>query len=171
MNDRTYNFWVNWLVIASAIFTLQGISWIVIGSFDPFGYYDRMMSIALLDGIPLSQEARKVFQFSLVMLGATTAGFFVMFGFVARYGLLNRQRWAHWTLSGGLGTWFVLDSAASIAVGATFNVLLVNLPCLAVLGIPLLILYNSTTCGMSFDHRMDEPSDAPKSSVDREFES
>jgi len=141
------------------------------GSLDPFGYYDRMMSIALLEGSPLTQETRKVFQFSLVMLGATTSGFFVMFGLVARYGLLKRQRWAHWTLSGGLGTWFVLDSAGSIAAGATFNVLLVNLPCLLVLGIPLLILYKSATCGTSINHRMDEPSDARKSPVSRDLES
>ena len=138
------------------MFALQGISWIAIGSFDPFGIYDRMMSNALLDGIPLSQETKKVFHFSLIMLGATTAGFFVLFGLVAKHSLLQRQHWAYWTLSAGLGTWFVLDSVASVAVGATFNVLLVNLPCLLVLGIPLLILYKSTTRGMNFPYLADE---------------
>lgn len=161
MKDQSYNFWVHWIIAASSIFVLQGISWIAIGSFDPFGYYDRMMSIALLESSQLSPESKKVFQFSLVMLGATTAGYFVMFGFVAKHGLLKRQRWAHWTLSAGLGTWFVLDSVASIAAGASFNVWLVNVPCLLVLGIPLLIIYNSTICVRDLPHPQGDQSEIP----------
>ena len=50
--------------------------------------------------------------------------------------------WTHWLLVVSIllavqVTWFLLDSVYSISVGAWFNVLIVNIPCLMLVGIPL----------------------------------
>jgi hypothetical protein len=92
----------------------------------------------------------------------------VLFGFVARHGLRRRERWAHISLSASLGTWFVLDSVASVMIGATFNVLHVNLPCLLVLGIPLLLLRCSAEAGVTGTDRRNEESTPGDRTRDRE---
>jgi len=124
-------------LIASILMALQGVSWIVMGSFDPFGIYHEMLAGALFDADALTPDAVLGFRFAVGILGATDAGFFVLFAFIVRYPFANRETWAHVALSTAILAWFLLDSAFSFSIGASFNVLMVNLPCLVVLGIPL----------------------------------
>jgi hypothetical protein len=63
-----------------------------------------------------------------------------MFFMLARIPFQRLERWSYLCLVLGLLTWFVLDSAFSLIHSAVFNVLLVNVPCLAVLSIPLLAM-------------------------------
>lgn len=130
-------FWRRWVVAASIVFAVQSVAWILIGSFDPFGIYDGLLASALLTESDLPSDARKIYQFMLVLLGATSAGFFVLFAFVARHAVQHCEAWARKAMIAALLTWFILDSGFSLAVGAAFNVFLVNIPCLLILGIPL----------------------------------
>jgi hypothetical protein len=138
MNTQHVRFWSQWLQVASALFAVQAVSWILLGTLDPFGVYDRLMAESLLARNSLTEGERSVFAFANVLLGATTAGFFVMFFMLARIPFQRLERWSYCCLTLGLLTWFVLDSTFSLVRGATFNVLLVNIPCLVVLSIPLL---------------------------------
>lgn len=128
-----------WLVVASILFAVQALSWTLVGSFDPFGLWDGLAADAFHAGETPAAVAR-FRRFILGPFGATTAAYFVLFAAVARHPLRARERWAYWALAGSLGLWFTVDSLASVARGGLFNVLLVNVPCAVILGVPLLAL-------------------------------
>lgn len=128
--------WDTWLVVASLLFAAQALGWVMLGSFDPFGLWDGLPASALFDG-RTPAEVERFRRFLLGPFGATTAAYFVLFATVARYPFRAREPWAFAALAGSLAVWFVVDSAASLARGGLFNVLLVNVPCAAILGLPL----------------------------------
>jgi len=135
-----FEFWRRWLLVASAVFALQGALWAVLGSFDPFGYYTRLLAAALWNLPELPPDGQRAFEFMLVPLGATTAGYFVLVHMLVRRAFPRREPWAYWTVVGALLTWFFVDSAFSLAHGAAFNVWLVNVPCVIVMGLPLTLM-------------------------------
>jgi hypothetical protein len=55
--------------------------------------------------------------------------------------LPRRERWAYTAVFTAVLVWFGLDTAASLRHGAWFNVVIVNVPCLILLGIPLLEIW------------------------------
>lgn len=130
-------FWTRWLLIVSILLAVQGMSWIIMGSFDPMGIYDARVARVLLDSDSLPASAKATFRYAVALLGATDAAFFVLFAIIVRIPFSRRESWAHAALSSSILTWFLLDSVFSISVGAWFNVLIVNIPCLLLIGIPL----------------------------------
>jgi hypothetical protein len=135
-----FAFWRTYLLIASAVFGLQGVSWILFGSFDPFGLYTGLMARTFWGSAGLTAEAQKTFSFAVGPLGATTAGYFLLVHWLVRYGFARRERWAYTAVVAAVLVWFGLDTIASLLHGAWFNVAIVNVPCLILLGIPLLAL-------------------------------
>ena len=133
----SFSFWTNWLLIVSILLAIQGVSWIIIGSFDPLGIYDAKLARLLLDSDALPTDAKATFGYAVGLLGATDAAFFLLVAIIVRIPFSNRESWAHAALSISILTWFLLDSAFSISVGAWFNVFIVNIPCLLLTGIPL----------------------------------
>ncbi len=133
----SFLFWTRWLFIASLLLALQGVTWIIMGSFDPFGIYDGVLSRALLNADQMSDDTLIIYQFMIGLLGATDAAFFVLFAFIAKYPFANQERWAHVALITGFLTWFILDTGLSFHLNAVFNIFYVNVPCLLLIGIPL----------------------------------
>ena len=133
----SFRFWTNWLLTVSVLLAAQGISWIIMGTFDPLGIYDALLARVLLGSEALTSDAKATFSYGVALLGATDAAFFVLFAIIVRIPFSKREAWAHAALSASLLTWFLIDCAYSIWVGAWFNVLIVNIPCLLLVGIPL----------------------------------
>lgn len=127
---------LEWLCIALVV---QGLSWVALTSFDPFGVWDGLAAQALydLDGLP--EDALPLARVLTAILGATDAGFFVLMYALVRHGF-GRDAWAHRAVVAGVATWGLVDSAASLWLGAGFNVVLVNIPALLMIGVPLWIL-------------------------------
>lgn len=140
MRTDSFEFWRRYLLVVSALFALQGASWVLMGSFDPFGFYTGLMARSFWGTETLTLEAQKVVSFTVGPLGATVAGYFLMVHMLARFALARREAWAYWTIVGALLLWFILDSAASLFHGMLANVLIVNIPCLIIMGLPLLAL-------------------------------
>jgi hypothetical protein len=134
------NLWIRILFVLCVLFAVQALSWALIGSFDPFGIYDSYMASSLWGGRTLSADARRAFAFALILLGATTVGFFVLVALVVKHAFPRRERWAYRAVVGAILTWFTIDTTLSAMAGAWFNILIVNLPCLLLLGIPLAAL-------------------------------
>lgn len=133
-----FAFWYRYLLIISALFGLQAVTWLFFGSFDPLGVYTGLLADALF-GVPrLPQEARVTLAFATGPLGATTAGFWVLVHALVRHGFSRRDRWSYRAVVSAVLVWFTLDSVASVAHGAWFNVLLVNIPCLLLIGVGLI---------------------------------
>ncbi len=132
-------FFDHWLFVACCAFGLQGLGSVVLGSFDPLGVWDGLLADAFYGGATPESVVR-FRRFLLGPFGATLAGYFVLMGMIARIPFRRREPWAFWTIATAAWLWFLVDSAASLAHGALFNVLLVNLPCVTLLTIPLVAL-------------------------------
>lgn len=61
----------------------------IIGSFDPFGFYDYWMARWLFGADQLTDEARRTFAFVLIPFGATTAGYFALVFLVVKNAFPN----------------------------------------------------------------------------------
>ena len=130
--------WRRRLVALCVLFAILGTSWVVLGSLDPFGVYDGLLARAFFDAGSLGPLAGPVFRFMVGLLGAVTAAYFVLAACVVEYAF--PARWAYRAIWASLLTWFVLDSGLSLYVGAAFNAVFVNVPCLVALSVPLLLL-------------------------------
>ncbi|MCE9575092.1 MAG: hypothetical protein K8W52_18215 [Deltaproteobacteria bacterium] len=80
-------------------------------------------------GAPASPDAIVWQRFVAGPIGGTIAAQFLMLGWAARRA--SGEAWVRRAIVTSVLAWFAIDTALSLAVGATFNVGLVNLPCLA----------------------------------------
>lgn len=129
-------FWTNWMVVWTEAVIAFGLAlmvvrlvaqdlfwWVVYGSTDtPSGF---------------TPEALDYQRWVTALTGALTAGWMVLVWFVVRHALARGQRWAWTAVVASIGTWFVLDSAASIALGFGENAIL-NVALVASVGPALL---------------------------------
>lgn len=75
----------------------------------------------------------------LGIAGGSIAGKWIVHALLARGPLAEGRAWARDLTLRGLFAWFLVDSTASLALGATFNVWMINLAPLALVGLPLLL--------------------------------
>lgn len=73
--------------------------------------------------------------------GGSIAGKWIVHALVARGPLAEGEAWARDLTLRGLSAWFFADSIASLAVGASFNVWMINLVPVALVGIPLVLCW------------------------------
>ena len=147
--------WLRVLVALCALFVVQGVSWCVFGSFDPFGIWDTMAARTLFGQGELPPEAARFGRLLVVPLGATSAGFFALAALVLWRGVGREgtravyknhlvgsegRAWIVDAFAVGFAVWFLVDSLFCAAIGAWFNVLWVNLPALVLVAIPTALL-------------------------------
>ncbi len=138
--DERFTFLCRWLLGCCIFFTLQALGWVLSGSFDIFGVWDELMFRSLFNGETFG-EVERFRRFILGPFGASVAAYFVLAFCLVHFVFPRQEAWAYWSLVGSFYTWFVTDSAASLAHGALFNVLLVNLPCALLMSFPLALLF------------------------------
>ncbi len=107
---------------------LQGLSWVLIGSFDPMGLYDGFWARELFSTAELPPDAAAARDFLMILFGATDAAYFVLFAMVLGNGWRTRQAWTTRALMVSFLTWFGLDTVFCLLRGAAFNVVIVNVP-------------------------------------------
>lgn len=136
MEDRAFRFWQRWLLYASAFFCAFGV---VVALFPDASFlapWRAAVARTFYGGVEPEQAAAfRAFIFG--PLGGTMAGSFLLQTFVVAVPFARRERWAWWAVGGALTLWFVVDSSLSVAHGAAFNVLLVNLAPVVVFAPPL----------------------------------
>ena len=120
------------IVGLSGLFALQGLSWMVLGAFDPFGLYSSMLATHIGSPDGLGPEARDVQRFLMIPFGATDAAYFALTGAIAWSGFYLKWCWR--AVAASFALWIVADTTACVFVGAWFNVLVVNVPCLVMFG-------------------------------------
>ncbi|MDQ3843021.1 MAG: hypothetical protein M3342_03270 [Bacteroidota bacterium] len=135
MNNYTdqlkgFNFWVNYLKVISLIFTFLGITWALLGSFDPFGFYDTAFAQSLWHSDTLPPDAKKTFSFILGPFWATTAGYFILQYFIAKYAYAQRQLWSYHAIVVAFLIWLCLDTIMCLIHQGYFNILFANVPSL-----------------------------------------
>jgi hypothetical protein len=136
MESRWFRFWYGWLLLASVLFAGLGLLLAALPDSLLLASWDRALAAAFYGGaVPPEAALMKSFLFG--PLGGTIAGFYVMQVFVVTCAFRRGQRWARSAIAAGTAAWFVVDSLASLAHGAWFNLYLVNLPAAAVIAVPL----------------------------------
>ena len=73
------------------------------------------------------------------IIGATIVGFHALMIMVSENAFKRRERWSYWALWLGLLSWFIIDSGISVYYGAIYNLVLINLFALFLIGLPLLM--------------------------------
>ena len=121
------------LQIACLAFAVLGLAIAFLADSSLFALYTSAMARVY----PFGDAERDLWRWMAGPLGATIAGKWFLAWALARWGIARRRRWAHDASIAGLVSWFVVDSAASIARGAWFNVWMINLVPLVVVGIAL----------------------------------
>lgn len=129
-HDKAFDRWIAYFKFVSLFFAALSLVWIVIGSFDPFGLYDKAFARSLWYTDTLPPDAQIAFRFLLGPLGATNSGFFMLQYFVVKHALAQRQRWSYRAIITAFLSWFLLDTGSCLYLEAYFNILLVNLPAL-----------------------------------------
>ncbi|MBX2800000.1 MAG: hypothetical protein KTR31_20130 [Myxococcales bacterium] len=129
------------VLVLCGLFSAQGLSWVVLGSLEPTGFYDGLLASSQLGTEALSPDAIATMRFLLVPFGATDAAYFALAGLLAYHAF--HERWAWRAVAVSFALWFVVDTAGCAWLGAWFNVGVVNLPCLALFG-PALWAWHAT---------------------------
>ena len=138
--EKKFQFWRRFLLVLSVLFAIQAIFWMIIGSFDPFGFYEHWLARHLSDTNELTSEARRTFAFVMIPFGATTAAYFALVYLIVKHAFIKRECWAYRAVIVTFLIWFSLDTLFCLLTGAYFNILIVNIPCLIFMAIPLLAL-------------------------------
>ncbi len=123
------------LVGLCLLLVLLSVSWVVLGTFDPFHVYDRLLAHALFGARSLGPLAAPVFRFTMGLHGAASAALFGLLAAVVQYAF--PARWAYRAAWYALGGWAGLGAVASIMAGAYFSLLLLHGPGFAALGVGL----------------------------------
>ena len=121
-----WTWWSRWLVAASAMSAVAGLAIAVGVDTLLFGPWFDGLDAALVGDAGVPESARELARFWFGPIGGATIGTFVLTGAAAWYG--RGQRWVTIAIGASLMTWFVVDSACSLANDGAFNVLLINVP-------------------------------------------
>lgn len=131
-----FRFWHRWLLVVSYLFLAQGL-FVALwpGSVLLAPHTDATGRVFFGGALPAEAEALRVFLFA--PLGATIAGFYLLQVFIVHGPFRRREAWAWHAVLWATLLWFVVDSALSAARGALFNVWMINVWPLLLVGLPL----------------------------------
>ncbi|MEZ4326976.1 MAG: hypothetical protein R3B40_17290 [Polyangiales bacterium] len=108
-------------------FVLVGLALALAGRTRAFAPW-REAAADVLFGTPTFPAALEPFAaLTDVIIGGSIVGKWVAAAWLVAHPLRAGERWAHRALVAGLVWWFAWDSGVSLAVGATFNVWMINL--------------------------------------------
>lgn len=124
-------FWWRWLLGWSGFFAIFGAASALLGDLPPASLWGDWVAEGLLGG-SFTERERTLFDFMRGPLGGTMAGSYVMQSALVAIPIRRGEAWAWWAVFVGVLVWFVIDSMVSLAHGAYFNVLRVNLFALVV---------------------------------------
>lgn len=136
MNTRTVARWVeivSWAFAALGLLLPFAFHWTV---FSP--YREALAEWAYGSPVPAAGD-HHLLGLMLGILGGSIAGKWIVHALIARGPLAEGRAFARRLTLAGLALWFALDSATSLALGAAFNVAMINVVPLALVGLPLLL--------------------------------
>ncbi len=130
MAKERFSFWVKYLKAISIFFALMSTMWAILGSFDPLGIYDQAFAENYWNTNILPADAALTKKVLLAPLGATSAGFFILQWFIAKYAYAEKQLWGFNAIVSAFLLWFFLDTVMCLFNGAYFNIIIANIPAL-----------------------------------------
>lgn len=136
-----FQFWQRWLVYSNIGFAFFGLLVAFAGDTFIFELHNAQTRDVFFMGGEIPPNVLLLKKFLFGIIGGTLAGSHLLMAYIAHYPLAGKKRWAHRALLYALLLWFIADSSVSIATGALYNVYLINIVALVVIGIPLIIIW------------------------------
>lgn len=138
MSNKHFKFWHKWLLVSSILYSIVGVAITLFPTIFLFKSYTTYIGSTFFHG-ELTQEIASFRNFIFAPLGATIAGYFLMQTFIVWGPFYHRETWSWQAIFWPLLLWFVIDSGMSIYHGAFFNVWMINLWTLLLIGLPLMM--------------------------------
>ncbi|MEX0905504.1 MAG: hypothetical protein WD604_08760 [Balneolaceae bacterium] len=133
-----FNFWTKWLLFVSILYVIAGLIIAFLPDSLLFAFHTSAIEFVFFDG-SMPEDANRLRSFLFGPLGATISGYFLMQAFIVRGPFQRREPWAWHAVLWPLLIWFTIDSGMSIYHGAFFNVWMLNIWTLFLVGLPLLM--------------------------------
>ena len=133
----------SWIEIASWSFALLGLLLPLAFGSPMFTPYRQAVAGWAYGASSIPSTDETLLGLMLGITGGSVAGKWIVHAMLARGPLAEGQAWARDLTLRGLAAWFLVDSAASLWIGAAFNVVMINLLPLLLVGVPLIARYNS----------------------------
>lgn len=138
MPAKKFEFWQKFLTYANVMTLFVGIFVAFAGNSFLFEIHNNYTQDLFFEGKELPENALFFKNWLFGIIGATTVGFHLMMIAISENAFKKKEKWAYYTLCLGLLSWFLIDSSISAYYGAIYNLVLINLPALIIIGIPLL---------------------------------
>ena len=139
MNETRFIFWQKWLTWANVLTIIVGLLVAFAGNSIFFELHNFYSQEVFFGGNPFSEEALLFKNWLFGIIGGTIVGFHVLMVFISENAFKKKEHWAYYAMWVGLLTWFGIDSSISLYYGALYNVILINLIALLLIGLPLIM--------------------------------
>ncbi|WP_194778136.1 hypothetical protein [Pararhodonellum marinum] len=143
MDSENFKFWQKWLTWANVLTLTVGLLVAFAGNSLIFGLHNSFSQEVFFDGEPFTEQTLKFKNWLFGIIGGTIVGFHVLMIFISENAFKNKEKWAYWAMWLGLCSWFLIDSLLSIYHGALYNVLMINLVALFLIGLPLTFTFKA----------------------------
>lgn len=137
---KRFEFWRRWLFGVTLFFIALGMAVALFPGSPLFSAWNQAAADLFFSGA-LPKEAAVFRSFLFGPLGGTKAGFYLLQAFIVWRPFARREKWAWHAVLWSMLLWFVVDSEVSIHHGAWFNVWMVNLVPVALIGLPLAMTF------------------------------
>lgn len=138
---KNFDFWVRWLIGANVMTVIVGLLAAFAGNSIFFAYHNDQTELLFFGGNELAQNELYFKNWLFGIIGGTIVGFHILMIFIANNAYRKKEKWAYWAMWSGLLSWFVIDSSISTFYGAVYNVYLINIVALVLIGLPLIMTY------------------------------
>lgn len=140
MDMSKFMFWQKWLTYANVLTIGVGLLVAFFGNSIFLEIHNDYTVNVFFGGVPLTRETLKLKNWLFGVAGGTIVGFHLLMVFISENAFKKRERWAYLAMWYGLLSWFIIDSSISVYYGAVYNVVLINLVALVIIGLPLLVV-------------------------------
>lgn len=136
----SFDFWCRWLLFVSLLSVAVGLAIAFFPDSALFVFHTAAIEKAFFGG-SIPEEAAQLRAFLFGPLGGTIAGYFLMQTFIVWGPFWRREPWAWHAVLWPMLLWFAVDSGMSIYHGAFFNVWMINVWTLLLVGVALAMTY------------------------------
>ena len=136
-----FEFWQRWLLVGCILTALFGLGMALLSATPLFDVFNDLIDPVFWGDSTLPAEAIQFRGWAYALLGATMLGWGITLAYLAHVPFRRRERWAWWAVALGMGSWYVIDTSASLAFGVTFNALFNTALLVLIGGLPLIFTY------------------------------
>lgn len=139
MENNKFEFWRRWLTWANVMTLIVGFLVAFAGNSLFFEMHNDYTKEVFFGGEELHEEVLKFKNWLFGIIGGTIIGFHALMIFISENAFRKKEKWAYKALWFGLLSWFLIDSSISVYYGAIYNLILINMVALLLIGLPLVM--------------------------------